>query len=956
VVKDDDLGDALLNQIVHNRIGTKGPGNAPLANGGHGVNIDGAALTIVGGGQANERNLISGNTLDGVRISGGAAANSNQVIGNYIGTDINGMADIGNRDGVVVDGAGGNTIGGDRTLGEGNVISGNRGIGVHIRDTANILVRGNYIGLDQAGMGRVSNSSHGVFIENSLNNVIGGPGAGERNVISGNGVLPGGFAQGVKITGTGSRFNRVEGNYIGTRADGTKAPVGQTTVRNQGFGVQVDGNTSNNTIGGPTAAHGNLVSGNRRAGIDMAGATNIKKNNRNGKDINGTALPNEEGGALVGGSNSLIEDNDIWYNSGPGIAVVAGTGHRISRNSIAFNTGLGIDLGDDGVTPNDFLDADTGPNNLQNYPVLTSATVANYQTTINGSLPSTPNTTFTLEFFGNNAASASQAQGERFLGSDSVTTDSNGNATFSFTFEAAFGNYVTATATDPDGNTSEFSAATAVTGSSSLAAVGSVVWADLNQNGLQDSGEAGVEGALVELYDSLGTFIDSVSTGPDGAYLFTDLSPGDYYIVVTDPLALHGFTAPYQGDETLDSNIGPVTGESEVFPLTAGEYNPTIDAGLIPNGPISGVAWVDVNDDGIRDVSESLLAGVTVSLYDEYSTFIDSTTTDGNGAYSFTDLASGTYYVTFDYTASSVSAHFAPADQGSDDSIDSDVTSGYSMDNYVSGQTSNFVLAPGGSAANVDAGIWIDPMNGEITGVAWDDANDDGIRQGGESLLSDANVSLYDQFDTFMDSTTTDGSGAYTFTSLSGGTYYVAFDYTASSVSAHFAPADQGSDDSIDSDVTSGYSMDNYVSGQTSNFVLAPGGSASNVDAGIWIDPMSGQISGTVWDDSNQDGIQDTGETGRFSGISVTLYDEFGTFLASTTTDSNGYYHFTGLGGGRYQVYLDYTGYTLSAADQTSDDLDSDFDDFGMSLADTGLVDLVFGGGLDFDAGLKLAL
>jgi len=109
------------------------------------------------------------------------------------------------------------------------------------------------------------------------------------------------------------------------------------------------------------------------------------------------------------------------------------------------------------VTANDDGDGDSGPNNLQNFPVLTSATIGS--TTIEGTLNSTPDTEFRLEFFANSTCDPSgHGEGERFLGSTTVMTDGDGDASFSVTFpETVPGEFITATATDPDNNTSEFS-------------------------------------------------------------------------------------------------------------------------------------------------------------------------------------------------------------------------------------------------------------------------------------------------------------------------------------------------------------------------------------------------------------------------------------------------------------------------------------------------------------------
>jgi hypothetical protein len=197
--------------------------------------------------------------------------------------------------------------------------------------------------------------------------------------------------------------NRVEGNYIGTDTSGT-ADLG-----NSGDGVAIL-DADSNTVGGTAVGAGNVISGNSRRGVAVTGSR--------------------------------------------------ATGNFISSNSIFSNDGLGIDLVPDGVTVNDPRDPDGGANNLQNFPGLTSAASVGGDTTVQGTLNSTPGTAFTLEFFSNSACDGSDhGEGERFLGSATVTTDGGGNANFTESFPAAAptGQFVTATATDPSENTSEFS-------------------------------------------------------------------------------------------------------------------------------------------------------------------------------------------------------------------------------------------------------------------------------------------------------------------------------------------------------------------------------------------------------------------------------------------------------------------------------------------------------------------
>jgi hypothetical protein len=199
------------------------------------------------------------------------------------------------------------------------------------------------------------------------------------------------------------------------------------------------------------------------AGIDIDGPNKV---------IVGTADP--------GGGNL------ISFNAGPGIRVSALAHAQIRFNSIFANglpensvDSLGIDLNGNGVTANDPGDADTGPNNLQNFPVLTSVAANNSGTTIDGTLNSTPNTTFLVDFYSNVAGvdsigrayaacdTSGYGEGKTYLGTVSVTTNGSGDTSFSQTVSTvlATGAVVTATATDPDGNTSEFSACRAAEGS-----------------------------------------------------------------------------------------------------------------------------------------------------------------------------------------------------------------------------------------------------------------------------------------------------------------------------------------------------------------------------------------------------------------------------------------------------------------------------------------------------------
>ncbi|MEG4104771.1 DUF4347 domain-containing protein, partial [Microcoleus sp. S13_C5] len=280
---------------------------------------------------------------------------------------------------------------------------GNSGLGQGIGvQTNNNTIQDNYIGTDISGTTAVGNTLTGIRIQsdtqNNLPNVT--PITGNiisRNVISGNGDLGIG---GIFIPGPATN-TKITGNYIGTDSTGT------INLGNGGDGIFIlRQNTNNTIIGGIAAGEGNIIANNQRSGIEIAGNTNS---------------------------------------------------HTIQGNRIFNNKRLGIDLiGTTGVNGNDLGDADTGSNNLQNYPVLTSVS----GNTVKGILNSTSNTNFRVEFFANTSYDpAGAGQGETFLGFQDVTTDSAGNANINFAYTPVAGKPVlAATATNKTtGDTSEFS-------------------------------------------------------------------------------------------------------------------------------------------------------------------------------------------------------------------------------------------------------------------------------------------------------------------------------------------------------------------------------------------------------------------------------------------------------------------------------------------------------------------
>jgi hypothetical protein len=260
------------------------------------------------------------------------------------------------------------------------------------------------------------------IVDGSASTVIGGGAAGDGNVISGN------TAQGILVGGPGGP-TFIAGNFIGTQVNGA------TPLPNGSHGIEL--NNGQNTV-----LIGNF------------GIVTFQRTSR----------------ASVRG-NGLAGENTIAFNGGDGIFVgpTAGPNNSIFINSIHTNGGLGIDLNPDGVTPNDLMDPDTGANNLQNFPVITSAVLAAGTLTIQGTLNSETNRQYILLFYTSPVCDPSgNGEGQTFATSTTVTTDASGNATFNVAIPFVGSGVVTATAGEDVGKgvaaTSEFSACAPIQG------------------------------------------------------------------------------------------------------------------------------------------------------------------------------------------------------------------------------------------------------------------------------------------------------------------------------------------------------------------------------------------------------------------------------------------------------------------------------------------------------------
>jgi len=385
------------NVVAADYLGVLASGTQAGSN-GTGISITGCSSNTIGGSSAGSANVISGNIGNGIVIeSGNGPSANNDIFGNLIGTTSTGSGALANGQcGIAIEGASGTQIG-FPAVGSGNTIAGNVGPGIELSSGATgTVIQNNSIGVAADGKTLVGNKSDGILLDDAPQSQVGGTDRYEGNVIGGN------LGNGINTSGDTTGL-LVEGNFIGTD------PTAMLNLGNRDNGVNLG--SSANTIGGTSAGAGNTI------------------------DFNGTGY--------AGSGVQLVGDVDQ---------------DEILSNSIYGNAGLGINLGN-GPTANHAAGT-PGPNDYQNYPTLVLVQSDGSSTSIQGTLLSIPNTAFLLQFFANPTQDPSGfGQGKKLIDSFGVQTDEDGNVTFTVPIAAgtAAGQYISATATDPAGNTSEFS-------------------------------------------------------------------------------------------------------------------------------------------------------------------------------------------------------------------------------------------------------------------------------------------------------------------------------------------------------------------------------------------------------------------------------------------------------------------------------------------------------------------
>ncbi len=448
--------------------------------------------------------------------------------------------------------------------------------------------------------------------------------------------------------------------------------------------------------------------------------------------------------------------------------------------------------------------------------------------------------------------------------------------------------------------------------------LGDRVWIDKNSDNQQTAGEPGLAGVTVELLlNGSATGYSDVTDGLGLWEIKYPVTSGNHSLRFTLPSGMT-FVTQNIGGEEVDSDVEGA-GSSNVGTTTTflcntvGSYK-TWDAGVVDNalGSIGDYVWLDADAQGDQDETNAGLGGITVQLLNGSGTVLSTTTTNSAGYYLFDELAAGNYRIKVLPGSYSVS----PKDATSD-ALDSDI------DPNDDNRTGIIALSAGADITTVDAGLYIPTGFVTIGDRVWLDQIANDVQDANEVGVAGVVVSLLvkngSKFDPTGYSATTDENGYYQITvpnaEITSTDYKLTFTPAGSET---FVEENIGGDDTKDSDpYNSGGSK-----GETVAFTLSPSGTYMNWDAGV-VDE-TGSIGNFVWNDVDQDGIQETGEVG-INGITVMLVaDDKETVLRTTVTTDGGYYLFDNVPAGDYHIRVNPGNYSVSPRGAAADDIDSD--------------------------------
>ena len=444
----------------------------------------------------------------------------------------------------------------------------------------------------------------------------------------------------------------------------------------------------------------------------------------------------------------------------------------------------------------------------------------------------------------------------------------------------------------------------ATTESAKPATFGDRVWDDLDGDGIQDAGEPGIPSVTVRLYDPASNLVATTTTDANGLYAFTNTAPGAYFAQFVRP-AGYEFTLRDKGaNNSLDSDADPATGRTVPTTLTSGESDLTWDAGFYRPASVGDFVWLDEDWDGAQDAGEAGIQNVKVQLLNSSGTVVRTTTTDLDGLYLFSGLSLGAYTVKVD--TSTLAANLA-----ANPTFDPDGTKDH---------RTTVVLTSGAEVRTADFGYnWAPPgpVTGAIGDRVWVDADADGVQDPGEPGIPNVTIRLFTDgagdgsYSTLTATTTTAADGSYIFSGLAAGSFSVRV--LTGSLPANYTQT--GDPDTFGTALPAG-TGDHRT---TTPVVLAPGDVFVNADFGYWF-PTGSSIGDLVYFDANANGAYSaaSGDMG-IASVTVVLLNSGGKVIASTVTDANGNYLFTGLPAGTYTVWVNDAENVLDGLVQTGD-------------------------------------
>ncbi len=454
---------------------------------------------------------------------------------------------------------------------------------------------------------------------------------------------------------------------------------------------------------------------------------------------------------------------------------------------------------------------------------------------------------------------------------------------------------------------------------------GDYCWNDLNQDGLQAANEPGLAGVKCILFDpgvdgiinnADDSRIDSMFTDAFGKYQFTNLTGSKYYVQFVPPTG-YSFTLQNQGsNESIDSDItgpGGFSGNININNSPYGFNYEILDAGFFITLPVANAGtignffWNDINGDGVQQVGEFGVPGISVDLLNSSGVKVATTTTDLTGYYIFTNVAPANYFIKF--------YNIPPAfqitlkDQGGDDNLDSDI-------DVATGITSIFILAANQNITNIDAGIRQNLYSGNCTvgSYVWYDFDNDGIQDIDETGVPNIAVrlraagadALMGTLDDVTYNRVTNSLGQFMFNGLPQGQYRVEF--LGLPVTLTLSPKDAGANDNLDSDGN----IIIATNSTTDNFRLIQGEDKVNVALGLVPVVALNRLGNRVWRDNNGNGIQEGSETAGVQSVVIQLLNAAGTLIDSdvvaagvqpyqTVSNAAGYWNLVGIPNGTYR-------------------------------------------------------